>query len=287
MCEPVISSPSVLRLGQLPIPQLNRDKTAPWVFISYSQTQDTTGAHQDWVSMLGRKLARLGVNVTIDNNVDGHESFAEFMDKISQNRFVICVCSNSYVEKTRHPEKRTGVMWEYELIEARGRHQQPLSSFLIPIIKDGSSAPFPNNIPKLILDHDILCHNFETEDNARCQFAKIIVRLLNVEKVISDSIKNNDTYAKYALEISDKFANAVAQYWCAIPNSAEEENLRLTITSGEILKVPQESSTTIFNNDNFDARQKAKAVVSVGRWDTSYKGDQEILSLLTGDGNHE
>lgn len=98
MSNPLPSIPSVLRLGQLPIPQLNRDETAPRVFISYSQTQDTTGAHQNWVSMLGRKFAKLGINITIDNNVDGHESFAEFMDGISRSSFVICVCSDLSVQ---------------------------------------------------------------------------------------------------------------------------------------------------------------------------------------------
>ena len=245
MSESLPSVPSVLRLGQLPILPLNRDESAPWVFISYSQTQDTTGAHQDWVSMLGRKFMKLGINVNIDNNVDGHESFSEFMDKISESRFVICVCSDSYVEKSRHPKNRTGVMWELELMRARGRYHQPLQSFLIPIIKDASSSPFPDNIPRLISDHDIPCHNFETEDMAKASFAKIIARIFDVRKKISVSFNDNDRYAQYASQISDNFADAVAGYWCADLNSPEEENLRVMITSGKVFKIPEKSSARL------------------------------------------
>jgi len=286
MSESLPSVPSVLRPGQLPILPLNRDEAAPWVFISYSQTQDTTGVHKDWVSKLGRKFGKLGINVTIDNNVDGHESFAEFMEQITQNRFVICVCSSSYVEKSLHPENRTGVMWELELLRTRGRYQQPLPSFLIPIIKDGSSAQYPNNVPKLIHDHDVPCHNFETEDMAKESFSKIIARIFDAKHKISDLLRDDQQYRKYGQELSDMFANAVANYWTAAPESREEENLSFRITSGAIFEIPQEL-IEIPHENNFDLRHREKAVITIGRLDTTYKGDNEILSMLTGDCNDE
>ena len=286
MSESLPSVPSVLRPGQLPILPLNRDETAPWVFISYSQTQDTTGVHKDWVSKLGRKFGKLGINVTIDNNFDGHESFSEFMDQITQNRFVICVCSSSYVEKSRHPENRTGVIWELEQLCSRARQKQPFASFLIPIIKDGSSAQYPDNIPKLISDHDVLCHNFETEDTAKESFSKIIARIFDARQKISNLLRDAQQYRKYGQELSDRFANAVANYWTADPESREEDSLSFRITSGAIFEIPQEP-IEIPHKNNFNLRHREKAVITIGRLDTTYKGDNEILSMLTGDCNDE
>ena len=286
MSESLPSVPSVLRPGQLPILPLNRDEAAPWVFISYSQTQDTTGVHKDWVSKLGRKFAKLGINVTIDNNVDGHESLAEFMDQITQNRFVICVCSSSYVEKSRHPENRKGVVWEQELLRSRALQKQPLASFLIPIIKDGSSAQYPANVPKLISDHDVPYHIFENEDTAKESFSKIIARIFDAPKKISDLLQDDQEYRKYGQELSDRFANAVANYWTADPQSQEEESLSFRITSGAIFEIPQEP-IEIPHENNFDLRHREKAVITIGRLDTTYKGDNEILSMLTGDCNDE
>ena len=106
-----------LESWQIPILKLNRAADAPSVFISYSQFSKE---HRDWVAVLARKLQGLGVNVTFDANVDGSERFSDFMAHITENKFVICVCSESYVKKIRE-NPTSGVVWEINQIKSRGR----------------------------------------------------------------------------------------------------------------------------------------------------------------------
>lgn len=122
-----------LPLGVLPIISC-AEATASSVFISYSQFSKE---HRDWVALLARKLQGLGVNVTFDANVDGSERFSDFMAHINENKFVICVCSESYVRKIKE-NKTSGVVWEINQIKSRGRIKQPLEQFVIPILKDAS-----------------------------------------------------------------------------------------------------------------------------------------------------
>ena len=276
-----------LKPWQIPILKLNRDCDAPSVFISYSQTQDNTGEHRSWVMDLGMKLTLLGINVESDNNVDGHESFNQFMQKVCKEKFVICICSDSYVKKANNPDSRTGVIWEIEKMSSRGRYKQSLVSFIIPIIKDGSLQNFPNNLPNLIAEHDIPAHNFETQQEAMGSFAKIVARLLRVEDLINEKLKDDKLYQKYAMVILTKFYNATAQYWCAERGSNEENQLCELITSKRLFELPAEEKNTKDINKTFGDKFSEKELNFIGRWDLSYVGDQEILKLLAGDSDDE
>ncbi len=273
--------------SRLPIVKANQDTNATSVFISYSQSQDKTGDHRKWVAMLARKISGLGINVDFDSNVDGHESFCDYMGKISEATFVICICSACYVKKADDASNRTGVRWEIEQIAARGRNKQNLPSFLIPIIKDGLCATHPNNLPLLISEHDIPSWNFESQDEAKINFAKIIARILDINKILNEKLTSKELYQKYAQTISDFFHNKVAQYWCADLNSKEEKEHQLLIVSGDVFKIPEESSTKASSINDFDARHGEKAIVGIGKWDMSHDGDKEILSFLTGGSDNE
>ena len=264
---------------------MNRDCDAPSVFISYSQTQDNTGEHRSWVMDLGMKLALLGINIECDNNVDGHESFNQFMQKVCKEKFVICVCSDSYVKKANNPNNRTGVICEIEKMSSRGRYKQSPVSFIIPIIKDGSLQNFPDNLPNLIAEHDIPAHNFETQQEAMGAFAKIVARLLRVEDLINENLRDDKLYQKYAMVILTKFYNATAQYWCAERGSNEENQLRELIISKRLFELPTEEKKK--KDKNFCDNFSEKELNFIGRWDLSYAGDQEILELLTGDSDNE
>ena len=274
-----------LESWQIPILKLNRATDAPSVFISYSQTQDQTGKHRSWVMDLGMKLTLLGINVESDNNVDGHESFDQFMQKICHEKFVICVCSDSYVKKANNPNNRTGVIWEIEKMSSRGRYKQSPVSFIIPIIKDGSSQNFPDNLPNLIAEHDIPAHNFETQQEAMGSFAKIVARLLRVEDLINENLRDDKLYQKYAMVILTKFYNATAQYWCAERGSNEENQLRDLITSKKLFEFPIVEDNKDMNK-TFCDKYSEKELNFIGRWDLSYSGDQEILEFLTGDSDN-
>ena len=276
-----------LESWQIPILKLNRAADAPSVFISYSQTQDQTGEHRSWVMDLGMKLALLGINVESDNNVDGHESFGQFMQKVCNEKFVICVCSDSYVKKANDPNNRTGVIWEIEKMSSRGRYKQSPASFIIPIIKDGSLESFPHNLPNLIAEHDIPAHNFETQQEAMGSFAKIVDRLLGVKNLISENFKDDNLYQKYAMDIFTNFYNATAQYWCAKRGSNEENQLRELITSKHLFELSLEEKNKNDISGTFCDNFSEKELNLIGRWDSSSPGDQEILKLLTGDSDNE
>ena len=276
-----------LESWQIPVLKLNRATDAPSVFISYSQTQDKTGVHRSWVMDLGMKLTLLGINVESDNNVDGHESFDQFMQKVCKEKFVICVCSDSYVQKANNLECRTGVIWEIEKMSSRGRYKQSPASFIIPIIKDGALQNFPNNLPQIIADHDIPAHSFETQQEAMGSFAKIVARLLRVEDLISENLRSDELYQKYAMVFLTNFYNATAQYWCAERGSNEEKQLRELITSKRLFELPEEENNKKDINKTFCDKFSEKELNFIGRWDLSYSGDQEILELLTGDSDNE
>lgn len=273
------SSSSNLEPWQIPIPKLNRSDDAPSVFISYSQSQDTTNEHRNWVTRLALKLSLLSINVECDNNVDGHETFERFMSKVTQTKFVICVCSGSYVKKANDENGRTGVRWEIEQMIKKCRSRQSPASFIIPIIKNGSPIPFPDNLPELM--QDIPCFDFETDSNAKGSFAKIVGRILGIENSINEKL--SDDALKYARKILSDYYNALAGYWLSEPGSEDENLLADKITSGYFFNVQKQESELNYSVVIDDNGFLEKNINLLGRWDLSYSGDQEIFKLLIGD----
>ena len=272
---------SILEPWQIPILKLNRADDAPSVFISYSQSQDNTNEHRNWVSRLASKLARLYINVDCDNNVDGHETFERFMAQVTKTKFVICVCSDSYVKKANNENGRTGVRWEIEKMITKGRYCQSPASFIIPIIKNGSSLPFPENLPDFM--QDIPSFDFENDSNAKGSFAKIVVRILSINSLIREKLTDEELYKKNAMKILKDYYNALAGYWISESESEDEELLREKITSGYFFNLPKNEKKLNYSRVIDDNGFLEKNINLLGRWDLSYSGDQEIFKLLIGD----
>ena len=281
MSEPLTLTQSI-PLGALPIVSC-ADTTAPSVFISYSQFSKE---HRDWVAVLARKLQGLGVNVTFDANVDGSERFSDFMAHITENKFVICVCSESYVKKIRE-NPTSGVVWEINQIKARGRMKQPLEQFVIPILKDASCAEFSEQVPDLFWD--IPCYNFDDREKSMVSFMTIAGRILSVKKKIIE-IKSIISEQPFTIQkISDDIYTALANYWDETLGSSAESQLSRAFLTGEIFNISDlpTNAESIVQEKTDNTPYNEKDINLLGRWDYSCPGDQEILKLLAGDSDDE
>ena len=281
MSEPLTLTQSI-PLGVLPIVSC-ADTTAPSVFISYSQFSKE---HRDWVALLARKLQGLGVNVTFDANIDGSERFSDFMAHINENKFVICVCSESYVRKIRE-NTTSGVVWEINQIKSRGRIKQPLEQFVIPILKDACCAEFSEQVPDLFWD--IPCYDFEDREKSMISFMTIAGRILSVKGKV-DEIKSIITDQPITIQkISDKVFIALAKYWDVPSESQMESQLSEAFLSGEIFNIPDLTTNTenTVQEKSDNIPYKEKDINLLGRWNLAYSGDQEIFDLLIGDSSNE
>lgn len=275
------ASTTNLRLSQKPILSEMLDDLAPSVFISYSQTEDKTGKHRDWVAKLARKLFRLKIKPYCDINMDGSQPFASFIEEgIKKSKYIICICSKSYVAKTR-TKKQSGVRKEYDLILERGKNDpETLSLFVIPVLRKSSPGVYSKKVPFKF--KDIKGMDFESKNKACGEFAFLVERILGIKERLSTiSHKYPDGELK-AQAISDAFHNAAAQYWKEDFCSQEEENLRQFITSGDFFNVSAENRIKQKEESGGNVNRKDKAMVSIGKMDSSYNGDNDILSFLTG-----
>ena len=209
------------------------------------------------------------------------------MDNISKTKFVICVCSDSYVKKANDKNARTGVIWEIENLRTRGRSLQPLPSFIIPIIKDGSSVPFPDNLPSLIASKDIRCHSFETTQCAKGSFATIIDRIFGIQNKIRVKIPDSELYRKFGQKILVRYYKKVASFWIVPLDSPQEEDLLSFLLSEDIYNIHQTNELERRNDEETNVNSQEMKPFADNYSDPSYAGDNEIVSLLAGGDNNE
>ena len=70
------------------------------VFISYTWLDDNDANHGTWVNYFVNKLELVGVKVKYDKRTAGNSQTREFMeDGVNNSDFVICICSDKYVER--------------------------------------------------------------------------------------------------------------------------------------------------------------------------------------------
>ena len=270
---------SVLSLSQLPIVS-HCDTASPSVFISYSWDSD---AHREWVASFARKLSELGISVDIDINHNGETTFSDFMSKgINENRFVICVISSVYCDKINSKEQN-GVRYEFAEIMKRCRTKEALEAFVIPIIKNNNSESIDNMIPTNF--QDVHYWDFDSLDKAPDSFSKIVARLLSFNSFLRSlrTISQNDDGQR----ISDRFHTLVAEYWLAELSSEEAKRLKNEILSvfsiqKRIKPISSQAPHLDLSQNQFD-----KVINSIGKWDDSYVGDQEIIAFLAGDSDNE
>lgn len=271
---------TLLPIRALPIVPYPSGTNAPSVFISYSQFSTE---HKDWVALFARKLGQLGIKVNYDGNFDGRQRFDRFMESLADNDFVICVLSASYVEKIKKNEP-CGVVKEINIIKDK-ETECNLENFVIPILKD-SAPDGKNKVPPFL--KNILYWNFDDENKAPEEFSKMICRILTIEDKIKKNIPSTPEGYAIIQQRSDFIRSVLANYWNLKHKSFAEIQLSKAFLTGDIFKNSNSEIITLgITQQTSDNMYKEKDINLLGRWDSSFSGDQEILELFAGDSNNE
>ena len=262
--------------GKLPFYTPEENANIPSVFISYSQFSDE---HKCWVVDFATKLSWLNVFVEIDANLDGSETFTSFMNKVSRKKYIICVCSESYVDKVLNRRDPTGASWEFDRILTRSR-KEPLEQFVIPIHKDSSKDPERKFIP-IIADIDHF--NFETEESASISFMTIAWRILDIKQKISNISLDVSETDKFFIkgDLFKYIQQQLLSYWSLKVESWEARYIQKEFISGDIYRKRVRFNETPSFEDNLDIEEKTKRVVNlIGQWDISHSGDTTAINDL-------
>jgi hypothetical protein len=107
----------------------------PKVFMSYSHDSEE---HKEWVLQLATRLRSNGVDVLLDRwNLKLGSDLAAFMEQgLSKSQRVICVCSETYVEKANRGKGGAG--YEKQIISAEYLKDQN-TNWVIPLIKNNNA----------------------------------------------------------------------------------------------------------------------------------------------------
>ena len=158
---------------------------------------------------------------------------------------------------------------------------------MIPILKDASCAEFSEQVPDLFWD--ILCHDFEDREKSMISFMTIAGRILSVKKKI-DEIKSIISEQPFTIQkISDDIYTTLANYWDETLGYPTESQLSRAFLTGEVFSIPDSTikSESMAQEKTDNTPYKEKDINLLGRWDSSFSGDQEILELLAGDSDDE
>ena len=262
--------------GKLPFYTPGENANIPSVFISYSHFSEE---HERWVAVFAQKLSRLNISVTMDINLNGDDSFTSFMNKGSLKKYVICVCSESYVKKVLNREKPTGSSWEFDRIIARSR-ETLMEHFIIPIHKDSSSDPQKKYIP---LINDIKHFDFETEEEASISFMIIAWRILEIDQKISNLSFNMPEAEEFLIksQIYTSIQQKLISYWRLEIGSKEAQSIQRAIISGDVYKKDSiDEKPSSFGNVQLPEERAERIVNLIGKWNTSHGGDIKAITDL-------
>lgn len=261
--------------GKLPFYTPEENANIPSVFISYSQFSEE---HKSWVVDFATKLSWLNIFVEIDANLDGSETLTSFMNKVSLKKYVICVCSESYVEKVLNRRDPTGASWEFDRILTRSR-KEPLEQFVIPIHKDSSHNSEKRFIPTIAdIDH----FSFETEEAASISFMTIAWRILDIKQKISNISLNVSETEKFFIkgDLFNYIQQQLLSYWSLKVDSKEARCIQRAFISGNIYNNVRFDESS-FSEDNQGIEEKTERIANlIGKWDTSHDGDTTAFTDL-------
>jgi len=167
----------------------------PKVFISYSHD---TEVHKEWVLRLATDLRNHGVDVILDQwNLRIGDDLPFFMESgLTSSKLVICVCSDSYVQKS--DESSGGAGYEKNIIV------QPLLknsnlNHIIPVIRNNESD---NLTPKFLGTRNYI--DFRNEDNYYDAYIELISRIYDEDLNNKPPLGENPFQRNQANEILDK-----------------------------------------------------------------------------------
>lgn len=264
------------------------------VFISYSWDSET---HQKWVLKLAHKIELLGIKVIIDKDNDGSVSLVRFMeDGVANNRYVICVCSDGYLEK-EIPGHRRGIHVELDEIERR-KKKEPSASFVILVVKN-NTADSNNKIPSCIEGPKY----FDFDQDGQCgeHFFGLIKRLYSIDSR-TETLMPIDIFKKHCY--MQELCETIKKYWYTESSSQEEficlHDLQSRFMEFDKHVVPITSDTLDSINVKGDDMistsaqciQKMQLYTDedmdvlgsiLGGWNENCRGDSNIISKILGD----
>lgn len=114
----------------------------PTVFVSYSHDSEL---HKDWVLQLATRLRSNGVDILLDRwNLKLGQDLPSFMERgLSSPNRVICICSETYVEKANNG--KGGVGYEKQIITAELLADLN-TSWIVPVVVNNSQTKKNTNI---------------------------------------------------------------------------------------------------------------------------------------------
>lgn len=171
------------------------DLKVPKVFMSYSHDSEE---HAEWVNDLSSKLLGNGVNILLDQwDLEVGKDLRFFMEKeLDESEFVICVCSEQYVNKAN--EGSGGVGYEATIISSDFLKNTKIDHIL-PIIKnnptDKKTPIFLSN--KLYLD-------FDKDESFNDNYWKLLERIFNRKEQEKPLVGKNPFIKGLYSRISDE-----------------------------------------------------------------------------------
>lgn len=141
----------------------------PSVFISYSWEKN----NKEWVAELATQLEQDGITVVLDQwSIVSGDLLTSFMEKsISENDFVLIICTPSYKEKSNKPAG--GVKYEGDIIKGEKLVYGNERKF-IPILKEG---PWEQAAPSIFLGKYYI--DLSNSDNFMSNYRKLKSDILN------------------------------------------------------------------------------------------------------------
>ena len=140
------------------------------VFISYSHDSEE---HKNWVLQLATRLRSNGVDVLLDQwNLKLGQDLPAFMERgLSKSNRVICICSETYVEKAN--VGNGGVGYEKQIITAELLADLN-SNWVIPLIKNN---PAGKKVPTFLAGRVLI--SFENSSLYENKYEELLRELLN------------------------------------------------------------------------------------------------------------
>lgn len=175
----------------------------PKVFISYSHD---TKEHKDWVLGLATDLRTHGVDIILDQwDLRIGDDLPFFMESgLSSSKLVICVCSESYVQKSN--ESIGGAGYEKNIIVQPLLKKSNLNH-IIPVIKNNGSD---NLTPTFLGTKNYI--DFRSEDDYYDAYTELISRIYNEDLSNKPPLGENPFQRNQASKILDKVSIESVKY---------------------------------------------------------------------------
>ena len=142
----------------------------PIVFISYSHDSES---HKNWVLQLATRLRANGVDVLLDRwNLKLGQDLAAFMERgLSSSHRVVCICSESYVNKANNG--KGGVGYEKQIITAELLDNLN-TNWVIPVIRNNTNS---KKVPTFLSGR--LYVSFENDNLYESKYEELLRELLD------------------------------------------------------------------------------------------------------------